>query len=80
MLENNKLDNYNENTFESIKRIDEYWEARELQIVLEYSKWQKFVNVINKVTEACFNSNNNVNNHFTYVGKMVKTGDSIRQI
>ncbi len=42
MLENNKLDNYNENTFESIKHIDEYeneyWEARELQKVLEYKE------------------------------------------
>ena len=35
---------YNNKIFESIKRIDEngceYWEARELQKVLEYNKWE----------------------------------------
>ena len=45
-----KLLKYNETIFENIKHIDEegneYWFARELQKVLEYKKWQKFINVI----------------------------------
>lgn len=40
------LKQYNENTFESIKHVDEYgneyWEARELQKALEYKEWRKF--------------------------------------
>ena len=38
----NNIEKYQENTFESIKHIDEfgneYWEARELMPLLEYSK------------------------------------------
>ena len=80
----NNIQEYNENTFESIKHFDEFgnefWYARELQIVLEYSKWQKFKNVVEKAIKACINSNYKVSDHFTQVGKMVKTGDSFRNI
>ena len=42
----NKIIEYNNQTFEDIKHIDEYgneyWEARELQLVLEYREWRKF--------------------------------------
>jgi DNA-damage-inducible protein D len=51
-MPNNEIDKYNETTFDSIKHIDEldneYWEARELQKVLEYSNWQNFKIVIDK--------------------------------
>ena len=44
-------------TFESIKHIDEngieYWYARELQNVLEYTQWRRFENVINKAKISC---------------------------
>ena len=37
------MKNNNENNFEKIKHIDnngnEYWEARELMTLIEYSKW-----------------------------------------
>ena len=40
------LEKYNEKNFEDIKHIDEYgneyWYARELQVALDYKKWQKF--------------------------------------
>ncbi len=43
---------YNETTFENIKHIDdngdEFWLARELQIVLEYTEWRNFGKVIEK--------------------------------
>ncbi len=39
----NDLNKYNEKCFEDIKHIDEngyeYWEARELMIILQYSNW-----------------------------------------
>ena len=50
-----------ENDFESIKHTDEngveFWYARELMIMLEYSKWGNFKNVIKKARDACKGSN-----------------------
>ena len=73
-----EVNKYNESTFESIKHINEYgseyWNARELQTVLEYTKWENFINVIDKAKEACENSKNTVTDHFADVRKMVKLG------
>lgn len=75
----------NKNPFEQIKQINEYgaefWSARDLQIVLEYSSWQKFINVINKAMQACSNSKVAIKNHFNQTVKMVSIGyDTPRQI
>lgn len=71
----NYIDEYKEKTFEDIKHIDEfgneYWEARELMLALEYSKWGNFKKVIDKAMVACKISNNRVKDHFAGVGKMV---------
>ena len=68
----------NENIFESIKHYDlegnEYWSARELQKVLEYTRWEKFSKVIENAKISCINSNNLIDNHFHQVGKMVNIG------
>ena len=65
-------------TFESIKHIDEngieYWYARELQDVLEYTQWRRFENVINKSKISCKKSGFSVIDHFADVGKMVQIG------
>lgn len=78
------LTKYNNSIFESIKHIDEdgneYWEARELQKVLEYKEWRKFEGVITKAKESCNVSNINIYDHFVGADKMVKTGDSVRNI
>ncbi len=72
----NQIKEYNERTFETIKHIDEhgneYWLARELQIVLDYKKWQKFINVIENAKLACEQSKYIIDDHFTQVGKMIK--------
>mgnify|MGYP007069934030 CR=1 FL=1 len=69
---------YSESIFESIKHMNEYgqefWYARELQVALEYKKWDKFTNVINKAMDACRNSGNDIEDHFLQVGKMVTIG------
>ena len=76
---------YSEKTFEDIKHINEYgeefWYARELQVVLEYAKWENFSNVINKAKEACSNSGFPTEDHFPDVRKMVGIGSGAeRQI
>jgi len=79
----NNIEKYEEVVFEKIKHIDEfgneYWEARELQKVLEYSKWDKFLNVIDKAKTACENSKNIINDHFLQVGKIVKAGATTKE-
>ena len=75
----NELD-INNNVFENIKHIDEldneYWFARELMPLLEYTLWQRFSNVIIKAMENCKNSNNNVLDHFISADKMVNIGSN----
>ena len=77
------LEKYNEKNFEDIKHIDEYgneyWYARELQVALDYKKWQKFENVIENAKIACENSDNAVSDHFTQVGKMINTGKTAKR-
>jgi len=66
---------YNEKIFENIKNINDYdqefWYARELSEILEYTKWGNFKKVIDKAKEACDSSDINVSNHFADVGKMI---------
>ena len=66
----------NNKSFEDIKKIDdngiEYWNARELQTVLDYKEWRKFENVINKAKEACKNTGISEFEHFVGADKMVK--------
>ena len=74
----NELEKVNEEVFESIKHIDkfgnEYWLARELMPLLEYSKWERFSNAIKNAKDACKNSGYNVNDHFPGAGKMISIG------
>ena len=72
-----------ENLFENIKHIDEngneYWYARELMPLLEYSKWERFSNAINNAKTSCIKSGYDINDHFPEVGKMVKIGSNTRR-
>ena len=52
----------------------EFWLARELQYLLNYSEWRNFTNVINKAKTACEVSGEIVSNHFVDVNKMVIIG------
>lgn len=64
--------------FEQIRHIDEngieYWSAREMAKVLEYSEYRHFLPVIDKAKEACSNSNNSPLNHFEDILEMIKIG------
>lgn len=74
----NEIKEYTEKMFEDIKHIDEngneYWSARELMPLLEYSKWERFSNAIDNAKVACKKSGYNVEDHFPKVGKMVTIG------
>ena len=76
---------YNEQTFESIKHIsengEEYWLARELMLVLDYKRWDKFLNIIEKAKNACKGSNNILSEHISQVGKMINIANgAVRNI
>lgn len=75
---------YNENIFENIKHKDEndveYWEARELQVVLEYSQWRRFNSVIEKAMVSCKLSGGNALEHFAKVGKVLKGANNSKKI
>lgn len=80
-----ELVKYSEQTFESIKHVneygEEYWLARELQLVLEYAQWRRFSDAIERAKLACRNSGFAVEDHFADVGKMVDIGSGAeRQI
>lgn len=52
----------------------ECWSARELQKLLGYAKWDKFLNVVEKAQLACINAGESIANHFPQVEKMVGIG------
>ena len=79
----NSLTRYSEETFESIKHINEYgqeyWLARELQSVLEYSQWRYLQEAITRAKLSCKNSGYEINDHFADVRKMVTIGSGAQR-
>ena len=74
----NNVEKYAEKIFDNIKHIDEYgneyWEARELMPLLEYTKWENFHKVIKRAMIACHTSNNDVSDHFPEFRKPIVGG------
>jgi DNA-damage-inducible protein D len=72
------IERYTEKTFEEIKHVTEdgmeFWFARELQEVLEYTEWRNFLKVIDKAKIACQTSGNRSLDHFVDVNKMIELG------
>ena len=69
--------------FESVKKVNdngvEYWLARDFQTILQYSSWDKFLNVVEKAKEACRNSGHNPADHFSHMVKMVSIGSGAQR-
>lgn len=70
------IEEFKEQVFDEIRHIDEYgneyWEGRELAVVLKYTEWRNFKKVIDKAIIACINSKNNIYYHFVEVNKTIK--------
>ena len=71
------IEKYSDQTFEAIKHTneygEEYWLARELQEILEYTEWRNFFNVIKRAMSACENSMYPVERQFVEVNKTSPT-------
>ena len=70
-------------SFEKTKQTDEsgneYWYARDLQVVLSYTKWENFSKVVKRAMLACKNSGFNIADHFPDVRKMVDIGSGVQK-
>ena len=70
-------------TFEAIRRFDEdgneFWLARQLAKVLDYSEYRHFLPVLERAREACHNSAQATVDHFEDVLEMVEIGSGARR-
>lgn len=70
-------------TFEGIRKVDdegnEFWLARQLATVLDYSQYRHFQPVIERAKEACRNSGQEVENHIEDVLTMVDIGSGAKR-
>lgn len=70
-------------TFESIRHLskdgEEFWLARQLAGVLDYSQYRHFLPVVERAKEACLNSGQPVENHIEDVLTMVDIGSGAKR-
>lgn len=73
-----ELTHQNLSLFEQIRQTDEkgneFWNARDLSKVLEYSEYRHFLPVIERAKEACKNSSQDIKDHFEDFLEMVTIG------
>lgn len=79
----NKLTNLSQTIFETIKELDEngneFWGARKLSKILEYSEFRHFLPVIERAKEACENSKQKVADHFEDFLEEISHGKGAKQ-
>lgn len=78
-----ELSNISRTIFEQIKQLDEdgneWWSARELGKVLDYSEYRHFKPVVEKAKEACTNSGRSITDHFEDILEMIETGKGAKR-
>jgi DNA-damage-inducible protein D len=69
---------YESKGFEDLKQVSahgaEFWNARDLQGLLGYDQWRRFVDAINRAKTSCEQSGNLPGDHFAGAGKMITLG------
>lgn len=82
-MANDNISDQHDQTFESIRQTDEdgneYWLARQLAVVLEYSQYRHFIPVIDRAKEACINSGQPLEDHIEDVLTMVEIGSGAKR-
>jgi len=72
------------NIFEQIKKINEYeqefWSARDLYKLLEYTEYNKFLPAIERAKKACENSKQKIDLHFAHVSEPQKSYNQYGEI
>ena len=78
-----KISNQHYQTFEGIRHTTddrrEFWSARDLARVLQYSEYRHFLPVIKKAKKACENSGKDVEDHFEHILEMVQIGSGAKR-
>lgn len=69
---------------QTIQRLPEYedvefWFARDIQLLLGYSRWENFLGVIQKAITSCESTGFHADDHFRGVTKMVSIGSGTRR-
>lgn len=69
--------------FEQIRRTDEngneFWSARDIAKVLDYSEYRHFLPAMERAREACKNSGQNQSDHFEDYLDMIETGKTAKR-
>lgn len=82
-MNDKKISQQHHTTFERIKHSDEqdneFWLARSLAKVLDYSEYRHFLPAIERAREACRNSGQRVADHFEDILEMVEIGSGARR-
>lgn len=75
--------NTTKHSFDQIRKVDndglEYWEARELMSLLEYTDWRNFENVIRKARISLQKVYPQNSDHFVEVNKMIKIASGTKK-
>jgi DNA-damage-inducible protein D len=78
-----RIANQHHATFEGIRQQDaegnEFWSARKLSKVLEYSEYRHFQPVIERARDACLNSGHGIADHFEDILEMVDIGSGAKR-
>lgn len=76
----NRVEKAHHATFEQLRHLDdegnEYWLARELAVVLDYSQYRHFLAAVKRARAACQNSRHTVDDHFEDILTMVPIGST----
>ncbi|MEI6846702.1 MAG: DNA damage-inducible protein D [Chlorobiaceae bacterium] len=82
-MKNKEIEKRHHQTFEEIKQAHEngkeFWTARKLSRILDYSEYRHFLPVVERAKDACQNSGHEVTDHFEDILEMVEIGSGAKR-